>query len=129
MLNVGLVAPINILNRILKYQSSLSGFIAITSTSQWTPRLFEPAYTTVKAGLGMFGNSVSLDLRVGKVLVAAPSGMKTDFWRDSSRDMSMMLDPKWVAQKIIDLYNEDGFDYKFAKILRKPPRVEVIEKR
>lgn len=80
MMNVGLVVPTLILNRILNRQGKLPGFIAITSTSQWTPRIYEPVYTAVKAGLGMFANSLSLDPQVEKVLVAGPAGMKTNFW-------------------------------------------------
>lgn len=129
MMNVGLVAPTLILNRILNRQKRLPGFIAITSTSQWTPGIYEPVYTAVKAGLGMFANSLSLDPQVGKVLVAGPAGMKTNFWSNTEKDTSTMLEPAWVARQICQLYFEDNFKYKCAKILREPPRVEVLEKR
>lgn len=125
---VGLLAPAMLLRRILKKQNSLSGFIAITSTSQWTPRLGEPMYTAVKAGLGMLANSVSLDERVKKVLIAGPAGMRTSFWRHNPRDMQTMLDPKWVAEEILAIYAQD-FSYQFIRILREPPRVEVVEMR
>lgn len=128
MLNVGLVAPTLILNRVLNRQKKLSGFIAITSTSQWTPRVYEPAYTAVKAGLGMFANALSLD-PVEKVLVAGPAGMNTHFWADTEKDTSTMLKPKWVAEQICQLYFEDEFKYKCARILREPSRVEIVEKR
>jgi NAD(P)-dependent dehydrogenase (short-subunit alcohol dehydrogenase family) len=39
MLNVGLLAPALLLQRLLKKQRELSGFIAITSSSQWIPSL------------------------------------------------------------------------------------------
>ena len=79
MYRIGLQAPAMLLSRILRNQDELPGFIAITSTSQWTPRLLEPMYTATKAGLGMLACSVSKDPRVGKVLVAggadgAPAG-------------------------------------------------------
>lgn len=128
MTEVGLLAPVFITQRILKNQGSLPGFIAITSTSQWTPRLLEPVYTAVKAGLAMFTNSLSLDPRIGKVLVAGPAGMATRFWENSPRDLSKMLDPKWVAEQTLKLY-EGNFEYKFARIMRDPPRVEVVETR
>lgn len=128
MTTVGLLAPAMLLQRILQKQDSLPGFIAITSTSQWTPRLLEPVYTAVKAGLGMLANSVSLDERIGKVLVAGPAGMSTRFWEHSPRDMSTMLDPKWVARQILDYYAQD-FRYQFIRILREPARVEVVETR
>ncbi len=76
----------------------------------------------------MLSNSVSFDERVGKVLVAGPAGMNTRFWEKNPRDMSNMLDPKWVAEQILDQYS-GNFKYKFARILRGPARVEVVETR
>ncbi|MBM3208911.1 SDR family oxidoreductase [Candidatus Shapirobacteria bacterium] len=129
MINVGLTAPIVILNKVLNRQERLPGVIAITSTSQWTPRTYEPVYTAVKAGLGMLANSVSLDPQVGKVLVAGPAGMKTNFWLNTEKDTTTMLDPRWVAERIIELYSDGAFKYKYARILREPPRVEMVEER
>lgn len=125
---VGLLAPAMLLQRILSKQGKLPGFIAITSTSQWTPRLLEPMYTAVKAGLGMLANSISLDERVGKVLVLGPAGMRTRFWEEDGRDTSDMLDPEWVAAETKKLWGED-FKYKFARALRNPARVEIVETR
>lgn len=132
MLNVGLLAPISLLRRILRYQKSLPGFIVITSTSQFIPRLSEPVYTAVKAGLGMFANSVSLDPQIERTLVVAPAGMKTKFWQNTDKDTGDMLEPKWVADKILELYGElhgGDFKYKNARILRNPARVEIVEQR
>ncbi|MBI2329988.1 SDR family NAD(P)-dependent oxidoreductase [Candidatus Daviesbacteria bacterium] len=129
MVNVGLVAPMLILNRILNRQNKLPGVMAITSTSQWTPRIDEPIYTAVKAGFGMFANSLSLDPQVGKVLVAGPAGMKTNFWLETEKDTSNMLEPAWVAKQIYQLYFEDNFKYKCVRILREPPRIEILENR
>jgi NAD(P)-dependent dehydrogenase (short-subunit alcohol dehydrogenase family) len=128
MERVGLLAPAMLLARLLRKQNKLSGFIAITSTSQWTPRLLEPMYTAVKAGLGMLANSISLDERVGKVLVLGPAGMRTRFWEKDGRDTSDMLDPEWVATEIMELWGED-FNYKFVRALRNPARVEIVETR
>lgn len=128
MENVGLLAPVFLVRRIIKKQDRLAGFIAITSTSQWTPRLLESMYAAVKAGLAMFANSLSLDSRIGKVLVAGPAGMATRFWENNPRDMSKMLDPKWVAEQILKLYKGD-LKYQFARIMRDPPRVEIVETR
>lgn len=129
MIKVGLTSPVVISQEILMKQKQLKSFIAITSTSQWTPRLNEPVYTATKAALGMFANSLSLDRRVDKVLVAGPAGMKTDFWREyPNRDMEGMLEPDWVAEKILE-YNKGDFRYKFIRILRDEPRVEVMEVR
>jgi NAD(P)-dependent dehydrogenase (short-subunit alcohol dehydrogenase family) len=125
---VGLLAPAMLLQRILKKQDKLPGFIAITSTSQWTPRKLEPVYTAVKAGLGMMANSLSQDERVGKVMIAGPAGMNTRFWEHAPRDMSVMLDPKWVAEAILKEWGKP-FSYKFARFLRGPARVEVVETR
>lgn len=126
------------LGQILKKQNELPGFIAITSTSQWTPRLKEPAYTGVKSALAMVAESVSLDERVGKVLVAAPGGMATAFRRNRPRedfDSSTLLDPSWVAEKIVEFYENkydpfgSHFEFRFVKILREQPRVEIEETR
>lgn len=129
MLNVGLIAPTIILNRILNHQEKLPGFIAITSTSQWTPRIYEPVYTAAKAGLGMLANSLSLDPQVEKVLVVGPGGMKTGFWANTGQDTGNMMEPKWVAEQIHQLYFADEFKYKCVRILREPTKVEIIEKR
>ena len=129
IVNLGLIVPAMLLGRIIRRQSDLSNFIAITSTSQWTPRPFEPVYTAVKAGLAMLANSVSSSPYedVGKVMVAAPAGMKTAFWRNQGgHDISTMLDPKWVAEQILH-YFLGSFKYKFIKILRNEPRVEVAD--
>ncbi|HMO78392.1 MAG TPA: SDR family oxidoreductase [Candidatus Paceibacterota bacterium] len=128
MNRVGLLAPAMLLQRILSKQTKLSGLIAITSTSQWTPRHLEPMYTAVKAGLGMLANSISLDRRVEKVLVLGPAGMRTRFWKEDGCDTSNMLDPAWVATETMKLWAED-FKYKFARALRNPARVEVVETR
>lgn len=128
MINVGLLAPALLLQRLLKKQSALAGFIAVTSSSQMTPRLLEPIYTAVKAGLGMLANSVSLDEHVGKVLVAAPAGMQTRFWENRERDISSMLDPMWVAEQILDHYALN-FEYQLIRMSREPARVDVVEVR
>ena len=129
MYSVGLLAPTLLLQQILHKQTKLPELIAITSTSQWTPREYEPIYTATKAGLGMLANSLSLDTAaVDKVLVAGPSGMQTSFWAADGRDTSAMLDPDWVAAQILES-TVGEFRYKFIKILREPPRVEEMEVR
>ncbi|MEO6536840.1 MAG: SDR family oxidoreductase [Candidatus Paceibacterota bacterium] len=129
MNRIGLMAPAMILQRILNQQTKLPGFIAITSTSQWTPRLLEPMYTAVKAGLGMLASSIAKDSRVDKVLVAGPAGMDTRFWEKRPRDPNtIMLDPGWVSEKILDEW-EGNFRYKFIRVLRGPERIEIIETR
>lgn len=128
MNRVGVLAPALLLRRLLKNQEKLPGLIAITSTSQWTPRLLEPMYTAVKAGLGMLANSLSLDERIGKVMVLGPAGMRTRFWEADGRDTSDMLDPVWVAQEALVAWNGD-FKYKFVRALRNPARIQVVETR
>jgi hypothetical protein len=76
----------------------------------------------------MLSNSLSLDDRLGKVLVAGPAGMNTRFWEKSPRGASTMLDPSWVAKQVIK-HLTGRFKYKFIRILRNPSRVEVVEKR
>lgn len=150
MLDVGVRGLIFAAKNILEQQGSLDELITITSTSQWTPREKEPVYNAAKAAAGHFSNALSLDERVGKVLVAAPAGMKTDFWSGVSRDdLDEMMDPAWVAEQIDNLrhgeYNEltllntikgklkPDYSYCFAKILRAnggiPDHVEIVETR
>lgn len=126
MIQIGLQAPIQILRTILKSQEILPIFLPITSTSEWTPREYEPVYTAVKSGLAMYAKSVHLDSAVEKVLVAGPAGMKTLFWDGTDEDTSTMLDPDWVAEQIVTSL-EKTFSYRHIKILREPPRVVVDE--
>lgn len=129
MLDVGGRGLIYFVKAILDKQHSLDELITITSTSQWTPRQREPIYNFVKAGAAHLSNSLSQDGRIKKVLVAGPAGMRTGFWEGIRRDdLSQMLDPTWVATKILELRNE-SYNYRFAKIMRDPPRVEVEESR
>jgi len=121
----GLLAPQLLLQRILRAQKTLDGFIAITSSSQWRPREKEPIYSAVKAGLGMFGLCTGLDPAVGKTLVVAPSATDTPFWDGTTRDRKGYLDPRWVADTILRLYDAP-YRCKSILLLRDPPRdVEV----
>lgn len=127
MAYVGLIAPALLIRRLKNNPGKPLKVILITSSAQYTPREKEPMYTSVKAGLGMLGSSLALDPEIGKVVVAAPSGMKTPFWEEG-KDVSNYLDAKWVAEQITTL-SRGAFTYKYARILRDPPRVEVIEER
>lgn len=128
MMNVGLVAPTLLVRALQLANSTPLKVMLITSSSQYTPREMEPTYTAAKAGLGMLGASLGLDPTLGKVLVVAPGGMKTPFWRDQDKDQSAYLDPNWVADQIIDV-SGGPFKYRFVKIHRDPPKVEVVETR
>jgi NAD(P)-dependent dehydrogenase (short-subunit alcohol dehydrogenase family) len=129
MIDVGGRGLIYMMKSLLDKQGSLKELITITSTSQWTPRKLEPIYNFAKAGAGHFSSSMAEDGRVGKVLVAGPAGMNTDFWEGVERDdLDTMLDPVWVADQIVQL-REDDYKYRFAKIMRQPPRVVIEETR
>lgn len=128
MIDVGGRGLIYFVREILKKQGSLKELVTITSTSAWTPRQKEPIYNFVKAGAGHLSNGLAEDGRIDKVLVAGPAGMATNFWENSPRDLSTMLDPAWVSDQIMELRNGD-YQYKFAKIMREPARVEVVERR
>jgi NAD(P)-dependent dehydrogenase (short-subunit alcohol dehydrogenase family) len=123
IMNVHFTGAVLALRWVLSSQQKLSGFIPITSTSQWVPRRDEPIYSSAKAALAQFARCVALDGQVEKVLLSAPSGMKGRFWDGTDKDTSTMLDQHWVAQEIMREYAED---YKFREIhiLREPPRVE-----
>ncbi len=125
MVNVGLLAPALILHRILCVQKKLPGIIAITSTSQWIPRREEPVYASVKAGLAMLGHSVSLDSKIGKTLVVGPAGMDTKMLAGRKR-AGTLLNVNWVGEEIIKLY-KNNFKFKLVRILRDPPRIELVE--
>jgi short-subunit dehydrogenase len=129
MINVAGAGLIYFMREILEKQDKLQELIAITSTSQWTPRKSEPIYNFAKAGIGMFSNAMAEDGRVGKVLVAGPSGMRTKFWDGVERDdLDKMLDKAWVAEQIVKALPGD-YKYKFIQILRQPARVEVADER
>ncbi|MDO8492701.1 MAG: SDR family NAD(P)-dependent oxidoreductase [bacterium] len=129
MVNIGILAPSLLVKKILCKQTHLPEIIVITSTSQWIPRPLESVYCATKAGLSMFANSISLDENIGKVLVAVPAGMNTKIqWERGQKDNPALLDPNWVAEQIAEQYAEN-FEYKLIRILREPPRTEVLEKR
>jgi len=137
MLNVGLAGPTFVIKMILEQQKKLDNLVVITSSSQFTPRLMEPVYTAVKAGIAMLANSLSLDGRIGKTLVAAPAGMATPFWKGTDKDTKSMLDPDWVAEQILEQLKGD-YKYRFIKLLRfssgsggfvPVPKLEVVETR
>lgn len=126
MINVGLLTPMLLVQRLKNMLETPLKIMLITSSSQYTPREFEPAYCAVKSGLGMLGASLVRDMGIGKVLVVAPSGIKSAFWSGTNEDTSTMLDPQWVAEQTVDL-SSGPFKYKYATILRDPARVEVQE--
>ncbi len=126
MVHVGLLAPMMLIARLKPLAPTPLKLMLLTSSSQYTPRGSEPAYTATKASLGMLGASLARDAGIGKVLVAAPSGTQSPFWRGTNEDISSMLDPAWVAQQIVDL-SGGAFKYRYAKLLRQPARVEVVE--
>lgn len=129
MLDVGGRGLIYAMKEVLEKQGSLNELVTITSTSQWTPREREPIYNFVKAGAAHFSNAMTEDGRVAKVLVAGPAGMDTAFWDNVERDDSAdLLNPEWVAGEVMSL-REGVYKYRFAKILREPARVEIIETR
>lgn len=128
MLDVSLNAPIWFTRELLKMQGEISQYVAVTSTVQDTPREREIVYSAGKAGFAQFANSLSLDARVGKVLVAAPGGIKTSFWQATKHDTSTFNDPEWVAKQIVEALAVE-FEYAYVKILRNPARTEVVETR
>jgi len=129
MIDVGGRGLIYATKEILAKQAGLDELVTITSTSQWTPREREPIYNFVKAGAAHFSNAMAEDGRISKVLVAGPAGMDTAFWDGVARDDSaQLLSPEWVASEVMAL-REGEYKYRFAKILREPARVEIIETR
>jgi NAD(P)-dependent dehydrogenase (short-subunit alcohol dehydrogenase family) len=132
MINVGIYAPALLLSLFLPFRETkrLDGLIVITSTSQFVARRDQPVYCGTKAGVGMLAKCLSLDGRIERTLVAAPSGTDTPFWDDTGVDTSKMLDAGWVASRIIWHYEKMSRlnKYRLIKILREPARVRVVEK-
>ncbi len=126
MVNLGLLVPMMLVARLKPIAPTPLKVMLIGSSSGYTPRPNEPAYAAAKAGLSMFGASIARDPEIGKVLVAAPSGINTRFWAGTDEDTSTMLQSRWVAEQIVDL-SSGAFKYKYAKILRDPSRVEVVD--
>lgn len=126
MVNVGLLAPMMLAQRLKRSTANPLKIMLMTSSSQYTPREFEPAYCATKSGLGMLGASLVRDGQIGKVLVVAPSRINTPFWVGTDEDTETMLDPEWVADQIVAL-SSGAFKYKYAKLLRNPARSEIVE--
>jgi len=126
MTNLGLLAPMMLAARLKPRAPTPLKLMLITSSSAYTPRPMEPAYAATKAGLAMLGASLARDPGIGKVLVVAPSGIATPFWAGTDEDTTTMLDPAWVAGRIVDL-SSGAFKYRHARLLRNPARVEVLE--
>ena len=126
MINVGLSSPIKIIKQVIDYQKTLANLLIITSTSQFIPRQKEPIYTTIKAGMGMLGASLSLDESFKKTFVVAPAGMKTNFWKNTDNDQSSYLDVNQVANEIFSQMQEK-FTYRYTQIHRNPFEVKIIE--
>jgi short-subunit dehydrogenase len=128
MIDVTINAPIWFCRELLKRNGEILELIAISSTVATTPREREIVYSAGKAGLSQFINSLSLDPRVKKVLIAAPGGMRTKFWQATKHDTSTFNDPRWVAHQIVDAIKID-FNFAHVKILRDPARTELVETR
>lgn len=111
---------------VLAAQAQLGECMVISSSSQWTPRKLEPIYNFAKAGIAHFAHALSLDGRVKKLMVAAPTGTKTAFHAGRDVDVSTYHEPEWVARQIYE-QSQGNYRYKFIKILRDPAHV-VTEK-
>lgn len=123
MVNVGVLAPAMLLSRVMSVWQKLPGLIMVTSTSEWIPRLAEPVYAASKRGMAGLAESLSLDPRIGKVLVVGPARMNTGFWKSSPEHMEGALSAKWVAEQTLAAFERE-FHYAHIKVLRDPPRIE-----
>jgi len=79
--------------------------INVTSTSGKKARSNETIYCASKFGLAGFTESLRLEAKENNIKVSTiyPGGMKTNFWKNSSKDTSNYMDPKHVAQQIVNL--------------------------
>lgn len=128
MIDVTLRGPSILFAHALRTWGKLPPMVVITSTSEIIPRLEEPVYAAAKRGLGGLVESLSFDERVGKILVAAPARMNTNFWKYTPTFGKEALSSEWVADRIFDLF-KDEYKFRHAKILRDPARVEITQTR
>lgn len=94
--------------RMLK--NKIGHIINIASTSGKKARDKETVYCASKWGVVGFTESLRLEARANKIRVTTvcPGGMKTDFYRATpEKDLSGFMDPKHVAQVIVDLIKSD----------------------
>jgi len=130
MIDVGGRGLIFSVKKLLEKQGKVDELVTITSTSQWTPREYEPVYNFVKAGAGHYSHGQALDPRISKTIVVGTSGMATEFWNGTGKDASSMMRPQWVAGQVMELRKRTD-KYTFAKILGAtadlPQRVEIDE--
>lgn len=119
MMEVGQTGYIKLLHRLLVGQGKIDRVAYISSTSGYIPRELEPVYSAAKAGAVMFSKAFAKDEKhVNKVLVFAPSGMRTSFWRDSpEKNIEGFMDPTIVANVIIDLIDDSTARYIEWKII------------
>ena len=125
---LNLLAPAMLMQRIVQKQGGLANLIVISSTAQWEPRMRAPLYTAGKAGLAMLTESLSIDARIKKTMLVAPAGMDTPFWEKTGRDTRDMLNPKWVATEIMRAYGAE-FRYRFIRVLHVPMRTDIVATR
>jgi len=123
MVHIGLMGLMLCVQETLKKQGKIDELVTITSTSQFTPREKESTYNAVKAGAAHFTEGISLDPRVKRCLVVAPAGMATSFYDGSGRDLADMMNPKDVAQQLVNIIDDTSKQFEFALIMRGPSRV------
>ncbi|MFH1280993.1 MAG: SDR family NAD(P)-dependent oxidoreductase [Candidatus Beckwithbacteria bacterium] len=112
LINTNLLGAIFISKYI--YQKMLKNnqgyIINVASTSGKKARSNETVYCASKFGLAGFTESLRLEAKEHNIKVSTiyPGGMKTNFWKNSSKDISNYMNPKHVAKMIINLINSDS---------------------
>ena len=69
MTNVGLLAPMMLIQRLVRQASGPLKLMLVTSSSQYKPQPEMPAYCATKAGLGMLGAALVRGEGIGKVAI------------------------------------------------------------
>ena len=85
--------------------------INISSTSGKKARDGETVYCASKWGLAGFTESLRLEAQKHNIRVTTvfPGGMKTDFYNNNpDKDISGFMNPKHVAEQIVNLINSDS---------------------
>jgi short-subunit dehydrogenase involved in D-alanine esterification of teichoic acids len=118
--NIGLLAPMMLVQRLKPRVTPPLKVMLITSTSQYTPREHDPVQCATMSGLAMFGASLVRDRGIGKVLVTALPDLGAE------DDTGAEPHTRWLADQIVEL-SSGAFKYKHARLLEHPAGAAILE--
>lgn len=125
LVNVGLMAPMMLVQRLKRRTQTTLKLMLITSEAEHEPTALAPVTCALASGLAMLGASLVRDPELGKVLVVAAKGIAAPD-RDLATDNTTASLLSWSATQIIEL-SGGPFKYKYARTLTNPRRAVVID--